>query len=128
MQLRKRGIAVVFIHHANKEGKQRGSHKKEDVMDVVIQLKRPSDFLQGTDDTRITVHYTKSRHLNASDTPDIEATPRDVNGCLEWHWEAGDLEYRRVMMMFEGGMTGKEISEATGLSQPTISRMKTKGC
>src|SRR5690606_33941813 len=52
VQLRKRGIAVVFIHHANKEGKQRGSHKKEDVMDIVIQLKRPDDFLQGTDDTR----------------------------------------------------------------------------
>ncbi len=26
----------MFIHHANKEGKQRGSHKKEDVMDIPV--------------------------------------------------------------------------------------------
>lgn len=51
---------MVFIHHANKEGKQRGSHKKEDVMDIVIRHKRPDDFLQGTDDIR----FIKLRSLD----------------------------------------------------------------
>lgn len=126
VQLRKRGIAVIFIHHANKEGKQRGSHKKEDVMDVVIQLKRPTDFLQGTDDTRITVHYTKSRHLNAADTPDIEATLKDVDGSLEWVWEAGDLDSKRAMLLLQGGASMSEVAEEFGVSKSTISRWKTK--
>ena len=126
VQLRKRGIAVIFIHHANKEGKQRGSHKKEDVMDVVIQLKRPSDFLQGSDDTRITIHYTKSRHLNAGDTPDIEATLKESDGSLQWTWEAGDLDFRRAQEMLKDGTPMSEIAEILGVSKSTVHRWKTK--
>lgn len=126
VQLRKRGIAVIFIHHANKEGKQRGSHKKEDVMDVVIQLKRPSDFLQGTDDTRITIHYTKSRHLNAGDTPDIEATLKEAGGLLQWSWEDGDLDYKRAIEMLKDGTPMSEIAEILGVSKSTVHRWKSK--
>jgi hypothetical protein len=84
-------MAVVFIHHANKEGKQRVRHKKEDVMDIKIQLKRSDDFLRGTDDTRIMIRCTKSRHMGAFDTQDIEATLKETDGSLQWTWEAGDL-------------------------------------
>lgn len=36
LNLRKRNISVMFVHHSNKMGGQRGSNKKEDVMDTVI--------------------------------------------------------------------------------------------
>lgn len=126
VQLRKRGIAVVFIHHANKEGKQRGSHKKEDVMDVVIQLKRPDDFLQGTDDTRIMIRYTKSRHMGATDTHDIEATLKTTDGILEWSWEAGDLDFKRAMDLLSDGLSMSEVGDELGVSKSTVHRWKKK--
>lgn len=74
IQHRKKGRALVFIHHANKEGKQRGSHKKEDVMDAVIRLKRPDDYIQGEGGTKMLIQYTKARHLSGEIAQDIEAT------------------------------------------------------
>ena len=95
-------------------------------MDVVIQLKRPSDFLQGTDDTRITIHYTKSRHLNAGDTPDIEATLKETDGLLQWSWEDGDLDYKRALELLKDGTPMSEIAEILGVSKSTVHRWKSK--
>jgi hypothetical protein len=44
LQLRKRGKSILFVHHAGKTGQQRGTSKKEDVLDTVISLKRPKDY------------------------------------------------------------------------------------
>lgn len=126
VQLRKQGVAVVFIHHANKEGKQRGSHKKEDVMDIVIQLKRPDDFLQGTDDTRMIIRYTKSRHMGALDTQDIEATLKNTDGSLEWTFEAGDLDFHRAMDLLNDGVSMADVGEELGVSKSTVHRWKKK--
>jgi len=126
VQLRKQGVAVVFIHHANKEGKQRGSHKKEDVMDIVIQLRRPDDFLQGTDDTRMMIKYTKSRHMGAFDTQDIEATLKDVDGTLQWTFEAGDLSQQRANDLLSDGLSMAEVADELGVSKSTVHRWKKK--
>lgn len=126
VQLRKQGIAVVFVHHANKEGKQRGSHKKEDVMDVVIQLKRPDDYLQGTDDTRMVIKYTKARHIEAKDAHDIEATLQTVDGQLQWTWEDGDLSFQRAVDLLKDGMSMAEIAEEFSVSKSTVHRWKKK--
>lgn len=44
LEMRKRGIAVIFIHHAGKSGEQRGTSKREDILDIIIALKQPSDY------------------------------------------------------------------------------------
>lgn len=125
VQMRKQGRALVFVHHANKEGKQRGSHKKEDVMDLVMQLCRPDDYLQGMDATRICVRYTKARHLNAEETQEIEATLKDVDGKLQWSWQAGDLTFQRAVEMIKcGDMSMSEIADEFGVSKSTIHRWK----
>lgn len=126
VQLRKRGIAVVFIHHANKEGKQRGSHKKEDVMDIVIQLKRPDDYIQGTDDTRIQISYTKHRHMEAVDVKEIEATLKTAEGILKWDWTEGDSNFLKAVELLKSKVPFREIADELGVSKTTISRWKTK--
>ncbi|WP_284347811.1 AAA family ATPase, partial [Sneathiella chinensis] len=126
VQLRKRGIAIVFVHHANKEGKQRGSHKKEDVMDIVIQLKRPDDYLAGEDATRMLVRYTKARHLEAKDTRDMEATLRNEDGTLVWTYEAGDPTYVRCVELLKENIPYGEIADTLNVSKSSITRMKQK--
>ena len=53
---RSKGKSMVFIHHAGKSGQQRGTSRREDVLDTVIALKRPSDFKVGQD-LRFEVHF-----------------------------------------------------------------------
>ena len=41
---RRAGRSILFDHHAGKGGGQRGTSKREDVLDSVIALRRPSDY------------------------------------------------------------------------------------
>jgi AAA domain len=41
LQLRRAGKSVILIHHAGKSGRQRGTSRKEDVLDTIISLRRP---------------------------------------------------------------------------------------
>lgn len=44
LQLRRRGISVLFVHHAGKGGAQRGTSRREDVLDTVIVLRQREDY------------------------------------------------------------------------------------
>jgi AAA domain len=44
LRQRAAGRSVVIIHHANKTGSQRGSNRKEDVLDTVVELRRPPGY------------------------------------------------------------------------------------
>jgi putative DNA primase/helicase len=59
LQLRRAGKSVILIHHAGKSGRQRGTSRKEDVLDTIISLRRPPDYSpdQGA---RFEVYYEKS--------------------------------------------------------------------
>ena len=41
---RRAGRSLLFAHHAGKGGNQRGTSKREDVLDSVIALRRPHDY------------------------------------------------------------------------------------
>ncbi len=41
LKLRRRGVAVLFVHHTGTNGRQRGTSRREDVLDTVIALRRP---------------------------------------------------------------------------------------
>ncbi len=62
LKLRAKGKSILFIHHSNKNGGQRGTSRKEDVLDNVICLKHPINYTsdQGA---LFEVHFEKARHL-----------------------------------------------------------------
>ena len=41
LEMRSQGKSVLFIHHAGKSGQQRGSSRREDVLDLVMELRHP---------------------------------------------------------------------------------------
>lgn len=126
VQHRKKGRSIVFVHHANKEGKQRGSHKKEDVMDAVIKLKRPEDYIQGEGATKVLVQYTKARHLSGEQAQDIEATLYSEDGFLKWKWEQGDILYHKAIEMLKASMPIRDIAEELFIGKSTVHRWKTR--
>lgn len=60
LRLRQQKISVLFLHHAGKSGAQRGTSRREDLLDTVIALKRPPDYCP-TEGLRCEVRYEKAR-------------------------------------------------------------------
>ena len=44
LRLRRNGIAVLLVHHAGVNGRQRGTSRREHALDTVIALRRPADY------------------------------------------------------------------------------------
>ena len=66
LKLRRLGKTVLLIHHSGRGENARGTSKREDVLDTVIQLKQPEDYdiEQGA---RFEVHLTKARGIHGDD-------------------------------------------------------------
>jgi putative DNA primase/helicase len=62
LRLRRKGIAVLLIHHAGVNGRQRGTSRREDALDAVIGLRRPEDY-SAEQGARFEVQIEKARTL-----------------------------------------------------------------
>ena len=65
---------MLFVAHAGKSKQQRGTSKKDDVMDVVIKLDHSQDY-QPEMGAALTVEFEKARHLSGDDPRNFEASP-----------------------------------------------------
>lgn len=123
--LRQRAIgrSVLFVHHSGKGGQQRGTSRREDVLDTVISLKRPTDY-QSDQGAVFEIHFEKARGIYGDDVKPIEATlSTDDEGRSIWLTrtvEAGT--YERVVRLLKEGMRQSEIAEELGLHKSNISR------
>ena len=121
--LRKKGISVLFLHHTGKSGLQRGTSRREDVLDTVIHLKRPVDY-SPEDGAVFEVHFEKSRGIYGEDVAPFEAAlGTDVNGQLLWTTKSLELcSYEKVVRLANEGLNQKEISDETSLHKSSVSR------
>lgn len=124
LQLRARGIAVLFIHHSGKSGTQRGTSKKEDLLDAVLCLKRPSDY-EANQGARFEIHFEKARGLMGNDVKPMEATLlTNTDGTQQWASRSvDDAEMKRAAILKEEGANQAEIGEEMGLSRHAVSRL-----
>ena len=73
LRLRRRGVSVLVVHHAGKNGEQRGVSNREDLLDTSISLRRPSDY-SPAEGARFEVHVAKGRGLRGAPALPFEAT------------------------------------------------------
>jgi len=124
---RRQGKSVLFIHHSGKDGKQRGTSRREDQLDVVISLKRPPDYIPG-DGACFEVHYEKARHLFGEETAAFEARlTTDDHGIQLWTTrpvEESNLD--RIADLLNEGLSQKEVADELRLHKSTVSRAARK--
>lgn len=123
LRLRARGISVLFIHHANKNGAQRGTSRREDVLDTVISLKRPPDYTseQGA---LFEVHFEKSRYLYGEEVAPFEVKLTTDNADKQC-WLTKPLEestFDKVVGLSLEGLKQKDISDELQVNKSTVSR------
>jgi putative DNA primase/helicase len=126
LRLRRRGIAVVVIHHAGKGGQQRGTSRREDVLDTVIALRRPQDY-SPTEGARFEVHLEKARGVAGDDAKPFEAKLEIRDGAVTWSVrDLADADLARVVALADEGLSVRDIAEETGMSKSTVQRLKSR--
>jgi putative DNA primase/helicase len=126
LKLRRRNISAMIIHHANKSGDQRGTSRREDVLDTVICLRRPSDY-EPTEGARFEVHIEKSRGVAGDALKPFEAKFEVRENAAVWTTrELEDVRLAQVKLLTEDGLSLREIADATGIPKTTVARLQSK--
>lgn len=121
---RRLGRSVVFIHHAGKSGQQRGTSRREDVLDTVVALRRPSDY-RPDEGARFEVHFEKSRGFYGDDAKPFEAALIHGEGWTTR--DMADADMARVMALTAEGMPIREIADELGMSKSKAHRLQAEG-
>lgn len=124
LRLRRRGVSVLIVHHAGKGGEQRGTSRREDVLDTSISLRRPSDYVP-TEGARFEVHFEKARGVHGDRVKPFEARMEQRNGVFIWTTqEIEDVNKSRVAALLQDDMSVRDIADETGIPKSSVHRLK----
>jgi hypothetical protein len=119
---RAQGRSILFIHHSGKNKQQRGTSKREDLLDTVLALKQPADYDQ-KQGAVFEVHFEKARGLFGEDTAPFEATLGEDNGKQVWEMRSiEETTIDRVIELKKLGLTQNEIANELGIDKSNVSR------
>jgi AAA domain/Homeodomain-like domain len=123
LDLRKRGRSSIFFHHSGRNGLQRGTSRREDVLDVIIALRRPAGY-SPEDGCVFEVHFEKGRGLYGDAVKPFEASLNQLaDGRLTWTTRHLEKRIReQVMEMLADGMSQADIARELGVNRSTVSR------
>ena len=105
---------MLFIHHAGKSGTQRGTSRKEDVLDTVIGLRRPPDY-SADQGCRFELHFEKSRGFHGCDAEPFEARLIGSQWAISDIRSGDDTEMLRALR--KQGLSIRDIADRTGLPE-----------
>ena len=123
LDLRRRGVSVLFVHHAGKGGAQRGTSKREDILDTVIALRRPKDYCPA-DGARFEVHLEKARGVYDEAAKPFEARLEVRDRLMAWTMrDLENVEAQRVADLKADGYSVRDIAAEMGISKSKADRL-----
>ena len=127
IRLRHRGLATLLVHHAGKGGQQRGTSGREDSLDTVIQLAKPTG-VDAREGCHFELSFEKNRSVTGEDVTPLDVKLETVNERLQWVWkplEVSKLDRARQLFI-EGVTSPTELSEELGINKGYASRILKK--
>jgi AAA domain len=127
LDLRRRKIAVILVHHAGRSGEMRGTSRREDSVFWIIKLEEDPDyndkgcsFIQRFDKERNSPqsHYN---HYIWTFKPTGECYD-NPSGSIEITYKTASLKSRVYDLIVDGLTTCRQIAEELGASPSSISR------
>lgn len=123
LDLRRRKIAVLIVHHAGAEGKRmRGTTKREDAAFWIIKVEEIKDGEENKDGARFETTFVKQRN----------SAKREWT--RQWHFKTGDdgsvsisceeISFdEKVLRLIQDGLTSaSDIAQELNSSKPTVCR------
>jgi putative DNA primase/helicase len=127
--LRRQGVAVLLVHHAGTNGRQRGTSRREDALDTVIDLRRPEDY-SPEEGARFEIHLEKLRNrVDGDGAVPFEASIESfvADGQEGIRWCSRDLTppmLIRAAELFMDGLTVREVAVALRISKSEAGRLR----
>ncbi|MGQ0665034.1 MAG: AAA family ATPase [Pseudomonadota bacterium] len=124
--LRRLGIAVLLVHHSGKDGRQRGTSRREDALDVVLRLRAPCTPA-GSPGARFEVHFDKARGLDPAASRPFLADLDLREGRATWRAGAiGDPLSEAVAALSRQGLSQRAIAAELAISPAGVNRRLAK--
>jgi len=135
LDLKRRSITVLFIHHAGKGGAQRGTSKREDMLDTIIELNHPDDYTN-EEGARFIVSYPKARGFHGIDARSFEAhlgnddkgyfwsITSELNATIKKEVDEGLVG--RIKELRSSGHPLGSIAQKEGISKTQVHRLLAK--
>ena len=126
LRLRRRNVSVLLVEHEGRSGNPRGTSKREDILDTLINLKRPEDY-SVDDGARFEVHLGKARGVFGEKAKPFEARLEVRNDRAEWSVKPiQDQETAMVTQLSEAGLSLRDIAAEIGISKSKVARILQK--
>ncbi len=129
ISLRHKGYAVLIVHHAGKDGKQRGASRREDILDTSIQLK-PVKGDEPALGAKFEIEFSKVRGERPNPDKLIVELISGQHGGLEWATDKSESvsSQKKLLMVIRDHKpkTQKEIAGIMGVKESYITRLVTQ--
>ena len=124
LQQRSKGRAVVLIHHAGKGGQQRGTSRREDILDTVVCLKKPDDY-DPQDGMRCEFVFEKARNLDGAEieTLAVDFSTKGGKAIFTSSPVKSDV-LSQIHTLIAAGASRSEIQKETNLSRFQLARLQ----
>ncbi len=125
LQLRWMGKSVIFVHHAGKNGDQRGTSGREDQLDYVLKLTLPAGH-DPKEGCRFDATLTKSRSLTGTEAaPFTFGIIPHPNGGLTWTISSQQESRKETIIALLGnGSAQGAVAEMMGINKGYVSRIR----
>lgn len=127
MACRRRGVAVLTVHHTSKSGDQRGTSTREDPLDTSIKLSKLDN--EKNNGASFYLEFTKNRSCFGNDVKKLAIKLIDRNGFLDWDIISVEQNTKNQMLNLitqagEEGISAADIAEELGISQSMVSQYR----
>jgi putative DNA primase/helicase len=122
LSIRRRGKALIFAHHTNRAGTQRGISNREDVLDFVIKLDRDGEDKR----CHFRLNFTKTRQFDPNADADKLFATLDVE-LNNGEWTARPEDKGMIMAVADLTLDGKTIRKIAGdlkIPKSTVNRLQ----
>ena len=123
LRMRASGRSVLFIHHAGKSGHQRGTSKREDILDTVIALQQSEDY-DPREGAAFEIHFKKARGFCGDDAESFK-TRLATDDCEKLCWDFSPVSattFDKVLALAENGFKQNEIADNLQIHKSNVSR------
>jgi hypothetical protein len=122
LKLRRWGKTSIFAHHDSKGGVQRGTSRREDVLDLVLGLREPKDDEQ--EGTHFELHFEKHRSVYGAAVAPFEAHLKDgPDGRSIWTViELEDPTLAEIVELTAEGKSARAIGKKLRIATSTVLR------
>lgn len=122
LRMRASGKSVLFIHHAGKGGSQRGTSKREDVLDTVVALQQPDDY-DAKEGASFEIHFKKARGFCGEEAESFKARLHVYEDGMQWEMAPITANtFDRVIEMTQQGHKQQDIAKTLNIHKSNVSR------